>query len=291
MGKGTHRRTESETLFEHYLSSNGYEDWEYEPDIPGRRKHPDYLLRSRGREFLFEVKELHQKAPPPKQPRFIDPYKSLRDEINEARKQFTHYKEWCCSLVVFNIDDWQARLKPRHVFAAMLGDLGIRMDFDANGGVIVRGSERPAFLERGKMLRPKTYEPQNTTIAAILVLERFRARNPAFVLALKRERSLREAKIGRPVDAWEACELHGEMLLRYPGAISEVLRVVVHENPFARKALPRDLFTGPYDERWAIGEDGLQRTFVGASLRTQEDAESSRRGAGRDDEETDECRA
>jgi len=288
MGTRSDRGTESEGLFEEYLASNGYEDWEYEPDIPGRGKHPDYLLRSRGREFFFEVKELHEKRPPPKQPTFIDPYKSLRDDIHKARKQFSHHKQWCCSLVVFNIDDWQARLKPKHVFAAMLGDLGIQMRFDTLAGVIVPGTEHPAFLERGKMLRPKTDEPQNTTIAAIIVLECFRARDPAFVLALKRERSRREAKKGRGLDAGEAFDLHGEMLLRYPGAISEVLRVVVQENPFARKALPRDLFTGPYDERWAIEEDGLQPVFVGDALCAQKGAESSCPGADHDDEKTDE---
>ena len=152
MGTRSDHRTESERLFEEYLVSNGYEDWEYEPDIPGRRKHPDYLLRCRGREFLFEVKELHQKGPPPKHPVSGDPYKSLRAEIDEGRKKFRNFKEWCCSLVVFNIDDWLASLGARHVFGAMLGDLGILMDFDAAVGVVVRGSERPAFLEHGKLL-------------------------------------------------------------------------------------------------------------------------------------------
>ena len=28
--------------------------------------------------------------------------------------------------------------------------------------------------------------------------------------------------------------------------------MVIHENPFARKALPRDVFCGPWDVRWAM---------------------------------------
>ena len=46
----------------------------------------------------------------------------------------------------------------------------------------------------------------------------------------------------------------------------KVVRVVVYENPFATIPLPRTIFVGPYDERWAQYEDGIARVFVGAEM-------------------------
>lgn len=44
------------------------------------------------------------------------------------------------------------------------------------------------------------------------------------------------------------------------------LRVVVLENPFARIQLPRKLFRGPYDERYAGSEGRIVRVFCGDQL-------------------------
>jgi len=44
------------------------------------------------------------------------------------------------------------------------------------------------------------------------------------------------------------------------------LRVVVHENPFSRKNLPRSIFCGPYDVRWAIINDTPNVVFRGEKV-------------------------
>jgi hypothetical protein len=50
-------KNKSEMLLEGYLRSNGYADFDYEPEIAGTTKRPDYRLCWRGGEVLLEVKE------------------------------------------------------------------------------------------------------------------------------------------------------------------------------------------------------------------------------------------
>ena len=125
-------KNESEQFFEQYLDSNGFRgQWTYEPLLPGKNKKPDYMLNWKGSKCFFEVKELRKKPnEPAERAIYFDPYPSLRSEIDEARKKFKEYKDYSCSLVVFNIDDRQTRLDPVTVFGAMLGNLGLKMDFN-----------------------------------------------------------------------------------------------------------------------------------------------------------------
>ena len=44
------------------------------------------------------------------------------------------------------------------------------------------------------------------------------------------------------------------------------LRVVVHENPYARIPLPSELFRGPYDERYGSDEGAIQRLYEGVEI-------------------------
>jgi len=168
-------KNESEKFFEQYLDSNGFQGkWTYEPSIPGKIKKPDYLLNWKGEKHFFEVKELRKKPnEPTTRAAYINPYSSLRTEINEVRKQFKEYKEYSCSLVVFNVDDRQARLKPIFIFGAMLGNLGLQAEYDPDKGDVVAGSERNAFLDGGKMVDGKGKRKQNTTVSAIVVLGEF----------------------------------------------------------------------------------------------------------------------
>jgi len=120
-------QNESEKIFEQYLDSNGFKGrWTYEPSIPGKSKKPDYLLDYNGQKCFFEVKELKRKPNElTEQAGYINPYPtSLREEINEAREKFKEYKDYCCCLVVFNVDDRTANLDPLFVMSSMLGNLG-----------------------------------------------------------------------------------------------------------------------------------------------------------------------
>jgi len=267
-------RTQSELLFEAYLASTGIRDWEFEPPIPGQTRTPDYRMRVGGQELLFEVKELRQKRPlpGPSGAAYVDPYKSLRRRINDGRKKFKDMKEWCCSLVVCNMGDWEARLDPETVLGAMLGDLGFVMDFDRERGCLVPGTEQPAFLERGMMITQKTGEPQNTTISAVIVLEEFLARDIGDLRAYATNLRAMEAELGRELTPDERLHAYARRVPSEPRGDRQVPRVTVVENPFARLPLPRNLFTGPFDERWALVTRPL-RIFGGNKLQEQEKAE------------------
>ncbi len=154
----------------------------------------------------------------------------------------------------------------------MLGDLGFTWDFDPKAGRLVRDSERDAFLERGKMIRYKTGEPQNTTISSIVVLRRFRVPDLEFERAVQRENSRRQAEAQRALTLEEELQVRFEMYDCHPIKVQEVPCVRVVENPFARNPLPEKIFRGPLDERWTM-KDKPVRTFVGQKLQEIECAE------------------
>jgi len=72
-------------------------------------------------------------------------------------------------------------------------------------------------------------------------------------------------------EAWEMYEkAHGT---ERDYALQE-LRVVVYENPTARKPLPKEMFRGPYDERYG-GENGyITRLYAGAKILEMEKLEA-----------------
>lgn len=261
-------KNESEKIFEQYLDSSGFQGkWEYEPTIEGKNKKPDYLLNWKGDKHFFEVKELRRKPnEPTTRAAYINPYSSLRTEINEVRKQFKEYKEYSCSLVVFNVDDRQARLRPIFIFGAMLGNEGISADFDTEKGETVEGSERNVFHGGGKMIDYKGRRKQNTTISAIIVLEEF-LDNIDVEKALSEEMKKQGKKFTGP----ELVEVR--MKLYEAHHVRMVPRLVVVENPFARMALPADLFNGPFDERWRWIEEQngkIEKIFAGNKLKELE---------------------
>lgn len=259
-------KVESERKFEQNLTNHGYDDWEFEPGIEGRSRKPDYHVNWQGSTQLLEVKELHAKAPIPTGAYFINPYAGLRKEINEGRIKFKEFKDHTCSLVVYVIDDWEVRLDPESVFAAMLGDLGFTVGFDVNKGQLKSGTEQNSFLSGGKMVRPGSCEPQNTTISAIIVLEDYSIKSPALLREARFAVRTREKQLDRPLEIAEELELRANLYEKYPRHGQQVARVVVFENPFARRKLPASIFRGPYDERWLYDEPDVKRTFAGSRL-------------------------
>jgi hypothetical protein len=228
-------RNESEKLFEQYLDSNGFNGkWTYEPQIPRKSKKPDYLLYHDGQECFFEVKEMRKKPDEPTEgiAAWIDPYSGLRTEIDEAREKFKEFKEYSCSLVVFNVSDIHAVLKPICVFGAMLGNLGVTWDIERPEGKLFERTKKNAFLDGGKMIDNKGERLQNTTISTIVVLEEY-------------------------TDSID---------------VRKVPRVIIIENPFARKPLPANLFNGSFDERWHWAKENgkIERVFAGNKLKELE---------------------
>jgi hypothetical protein len=55
------------------------------------------------------------------------------------------------------------------------------------------------------------------------------------------------------------------------------LRVVVHENPYARKPFPEDIFRGVYDERYGAHEGKILRKYAGAEIERLEAEEGRAR--------------
>ncbi len=259
-------RNKSEKIFEQYLDSNGFQDkWTYEPSMPGKSRKPDYLLNYNDKRCFFEVKELRKKPNEPELPACIDPYASLRTEIDEVRKKFKEYKDYCCSLVVYNESDIPSKLYPINVFGAMLGDLGIKSDWNPNAGEGVEGSERSVFLKGGKMIDYKRRQPQNTTLSAIIVLEEFRDN-----IEIEKATNEEVKKKGRELTVLEDIDIAWEY------HSTEVIRVRVFDNPFARIVFPEELFNGPFDERWRIQDDKFERAFVGNKLKELEALRESR---------------
>jgi hypothetical protein len=48
--------------------------------------------------------------------------------------------------------------------------------------------------------------------------------------------------------------------------IPRIPRVIVIENPHARVAFPKDLFRGPFDQRWGWQGDWCGPTWIGSAL-------------------------
>lgn len=259
-------KNKSEKLFEQYLDLNGFSgEWTHEQSIQGKNTKPDYLLVYKVQQCFFEVKELRKKPNEPIGAAYIDPYSSLRSEIHEVRRQFKDYKEYSCSLVVFNLDDKQVRLDPLTVFGAMLGNLGLAGDFDPKKGGVSGQTIRNVFSGDGKMINDKRRQPQNTTISAIVVLEEF-LDNAEKETAMREEMRKQRRRFSGP----ELIRVRRELQKNHP--ITFVPRVVVIENPFARIAFPDDLFMGPFDERWCWSEKTgkVGRVFVGSKLKKLE---------------------
>ena len=152
---------------------------------------------------------------------------------------------------------------PDEVLGAMYGDAGIVIPFNTETGDAA-GEAQPAFLGRGKMIRPGWKQPANTRISALI--------------------SLRYVNVGflRLRKYVEDSPLHGpELLMHLHEAEFDFdteerhLGVVVWENAFAAIRFPRDLFCGDYDEIYGV-EDGMQpRVFVGHGILAYEELEAS----------------
>ena len=256
-------QNKSERIFERYLNLNGFrKKWTHEPSIQAKNTRPDYQLNYNGRDYFFEVKELRKKKnEPTKWPAYIDPYTGLRNEIHKTKRQFKEYKEYCCSLVVFNINDRQTKLAPHWVTGTMLGNLGIKMSLDAEKGRVVNGTERNVFLGGGKMGREK-----NTTISSIVILKIILDNSEAEkVLVEEMEKQGRPFTLDEKVDT--------RMRIREDHHVRRVPGVVVVENPYARIAFPKGLFAGPFDERWHWTEETgkIERVFAGNKLKELEE--------------------
>ena len=255
-------RNESEQLFEQYLSTHGYENWAHEAPFEGRLKNPDYTLEHSGSTFIFEVKEFNTPMPGLGYSAY-DPYRPIREKINQAARQFKEYKEFPCSAVLASPKPTFVHLAyPWAIIGAMLGNLGAQFQM----GVMPDENHpmKQVFLGGGKMVNQKRQQPQNRTISAVIVLSKYDLRRQRIRVAITEQ----EKKLARKITPDEQ--------LRFYTAIPESpelhpVRLVVYENPYARIPFSRDLFCGPFDERWGPDGDFLRRLFIGHEIQKIEE--------------------
>jgi excisionase family DNA binding protein len=252
----------SELLFEEYLAEYGWPAPEHHPPFPGTTKLVDYRVTHKEQTLWFEVKEFAGDE------RILensggayDPYVSIRAKIGKASEKFRNYDGECCSLVLFNEQANLARVTtPMFVTGAMLGNLGYRVPLNCSprdGASLIRSE----FMAGGKMIHPHLKTPQNTTISAIIALERFRVGQKEFQILVAQKEF--EEQRSLPVEEFmELLELNHDAYER------RVLRTIVYDNPYARKPLPSDIFVGPFDERWGPSGGSVCQTFIGPQLET-----------------------
>ncbi len=275
-------KTESERLFETYLQTSGYLEFEFEPQISNASARPDFVLRANFNEafplVLFEVKEFQ---PTPADFKLgygsYDPYAAIRDKIQEARKKFRDFKEYPCALVLYNAGRPLVDLRWEFIYGAMLGNLGYSIPFDKTAGRLVdKAVLSPVFTQGGEMHREKNgqiIEPQNTTISAILVIELLPVGKRRFEI----ETAEKAQKLGRQLGYEEYMQLVDSSRGTERDISLRQLRSVTCRNPYSRIAFPNKLFRGPYDECYGEVSGELQRVYAGQQLKEIEDAQ---RGVG-----------
>jgi hypothetical protein len=253
------QRTESELLFEEYLIAHACAEWEHEKPLPGKRKHPDYYVQHRGRVLIFEVKEFEAQPPQHNELGFYNAYDPLREKINQAVRQLREYKEFACSIVLANpksvplihLGDWWA------IYGAMFGNLGFAVPVGPDAEKT--GPIKNVFLRGGKMVDEKRRKPQNTTVSSIIVLGTYPLWAKQVQLAIKE----RQTELGRKTTL-EEDRVFYEAMPESPDL--RRVRASVYENPYARIPLSRDLFNGPFDQRWGVEGQSIKRLYVGPEV-------------------------
>jgi hypothetical protein len=243
--------TTGELLFQAYLDAMRYA-YEFEKEFPGKSQRPDYTI-SRDGVFLFDVKDFDENLPL-HGGGFYDPYPRIREKIDEGRKKFKQFKEFPCSLVLKNNGNAFVHLESVDIMlGAMYGDSGLTFPVDTKLGKAA-GPLKRAFLSRGKMVRPT--HSQNTTISALLTLRHVGVGMRQYQQILKEYPTLSmEQTLAAAAERFPNFDL-GE----------KQLGVLVWENAVARIPLSRELFTGPYDERWGAKGNHQGIVFRGEKL-------------------------
>jgi hypothetical protein len=257
-------KTASEQLFETYLVSHGFKEFDHEAEIAGATRRPDYRVRIVEAEIFFEVKEFE----PPEEFQeggAYDPYAPIRSKINEAQKQLRALKGQMCGIVLANPHGAFIDLESMAIYGAMLGNLGITMPYDEEADAYDFERATQTFLAGGKMIRYKhgqAIAPQNTTISAVCVL--------GTVAESSRRFAIRVANLMRETGQSDTLESIWETALEMQDteadAALDPLRIQVYENPYAVAPLVETFGTGPWDERFGVRNGRFLRVFAGSSL-------------------------
>jgi len=274
-------RTESELMFEEYLTSQGLGFFEFEPSIAGASARPDYRLKLNSGPVLFEVKEFR---PDPALFQNLrggayDPYGAIREKIQAGRKKFKELKELPCCLVLYNFGHPHVDLSWEIVYGAMLGNLGYQFPVDTETGIGNPDRMTRAFHGGGLMFRYEggdAIAAQNTTISAVIAVGHLQLGMRRLSAHIDRIKAASGGEIGFE-EVWRTTQ---ESQGTERDASLRQLRVRVYENPFPRIPLTREIFGGPFDERYGKTDDGkITRLFAGQEILNLEKEEADARSA------------
>lgn len=240
--------THSELLLEDYFRKLEVQ-FEREPEVPERRMRPDYLVDPRGSRVWIEVKELE--APRQRPTIAFDPLPAITEKIDQGRKKFKEFKGSCCGLVLHSCKSIYRPAPIEYVLAAMLG---ANSSCDPLSIEHIPDEPYRFHFSGASALRIDC----NTRISAVIILQHWHVvelwvdvRNEL------RERQANGEKILPLSDQKLLAERQNEPIqITHP----DTTRCVVLENPYAAVAFPRDLFNGPFDQRW--GNNGRDYTLI-----------------------------
>ena len=253
MGKGTNKSTYGEDLLAAYLTAHGVA-FEREPNLPGVPQLIDFVIDhpTHGK-ILLEVKDIVN--PPPQGSGAFDPYKPIREHIEEGTKKFKATADYVCCLVLAAPPGSFVQLnEPNDMLGAMYGDLGFHVPLNPEGHDSADAEITSEFLiGKGKMIRPSRF--QNTRIAALISIQAF----AVWHLAMRKYIRTNDgrSKKERAQDIYDGnAGLPDDTEARETG-------VTVWENAVATKRLPRDLFKGLMDAWYEVSEGHQTLAFIG----------------------------
>lgn len=79
-------------------------------------------------------------------------------------------------------------------------------------------------------------------------------------------------RLGRALSREEGLSLVLKLIKEHPDHAQEVMRALVFEHPDADHPLPREMFNGPFDERYGREGDHIAPVFVGDEIKKLRDA-------------------
>jgi hypothetical protein len=245
-------RTEGERQFERYLQSAHY-SYEFEKSYPGRAKKPDYTVNA-NQVFLADVKDFDQFLPNLGVQQ-VDVHFRIREKIQAGYKKFKEYKDFSCCVVLQNNGNAHVPSEAPHVvLGCMYGTVAFRVPIFLGDGPPPADeppAPTPVFTGDAQMTATK-----NTTISALLSLREVG-------VGVRRARKIRKERKGMSVDDSIAIATQRFEDFDYR---EMQLGVIVWENCHARLPLSRELFTGPYDERYGLMDGDIQRIFCGSGM-------------------------
>lgn len=246
-------------MFESYLRSLQLE-WDYEPQFGS--KHPDYFVRNSGG-CVIEVEELQNPDPLPTTG--FSPIPGIREALRRARNQLRFCKHLPTGIVLYS-ESFYRTVSPVTVASAAFGP-GYQDSHDhrfvhADPPVLrfLKPRELPAHLS--EFADPFMSSAANRSISAVIVLMKYCLDD--FQLAVWQQLYARQqAGEQLPPGASVAvtAELQGKIPLKY--RFEGTVRTVVIENPHARIPFPKDVFCGPFDQRWSWRENLCTPSHVG----------------------------